>query len=75
MKDGEPLRVCVERYGFLPVDKAAFKGEIPVIPGMMPYEPFDFYIKRRLYAHNTVRPYLNFCSTSQICCIALLTPH
>ena len=52
MKDGEPLRVCVERYGFLPVDKAAFKGEIPQISGMIPYEPFDFYIKRKLYIHN-----------------------
>ena len=51
MKDGEPLRVCVERYGFLPVDKAAFKGEIPQISGMIPYEPFDFYIKRKLYSH------------------------
>lgn len=52
MKDGEPLRVCVESYGFLPVDKAAFKGEIPEIPNMVPYEPFDFYIKRKLYVHN-----------------------
>jgi len=52
MKDGEPLRVCVERYGFLPVDKAAFKGEIPEIRNMIPYEPFDFYIKRKLYVHN-----------------------
>ena len=52
MKDGEPLRVCVESYGFLPVDKAAFKGEIPDISNMVPYEPFDFYIKRKLYVHN-----------------------
>ena len=52
MKDGEPLRVCVESYGFLPVDKAAFKGEIPQIPGMVPFEPFDFYIKRKLFVHN-----------------------
>jgi len=52
MKDGEPMRVCVERYGFLPVDKAAFKGEIPNISGMIPFEPFDFYIKRKLYIHN-----------------------
>lgn len=52
MKDGEPLRVCVERYGFLPVDKAAFKGEIPEISNMVPFEPFDFYIKRKLYLHN-----------------------
>ena len=52
MKDGDPMRVCVESYGFLPVDKAAFKGEIPEITNMVPFEPFDFYIKRKLYIHN-----------------------
>jgi len=52
MKDGEPLRVCVERYGFLPVDGEAFKGEIPRIPNLVPAAPFDFYIKRKLYLHN-----------------------
>ena len=52
MKDGEPLRVCVEQYGFLPVDQAAFKGEIPAIKNMIPFEPFDFFIKRKLYIHN-----------------------
>ena len=52
MKDSEPMRVCVEKYGFLPVDKAAFKGEIPEIRNMVPYEPFDYYIKRKLYVHN-----------------------
>lgn len=52
MKAGNPLRVCVERYGFLPVDKAAFKGEIPEIKNMISFEPFDFYIKRKLYVHN-----------------------
>jgi mannitol-1-phosphate 5-dehydrogenase len=52
MQDGDPLRVCVERYGFLPVDKAAFKGEIPDIPRLVPFEPFAYYIKRKLYLHN-----------------------
>lgn len=52
MKDGEPLRVCVERYGFLPVDKAAFKESVPEIRNMVPYAPFDFFIKRKLYIHN-----------------------
>ncbi len=52
MKDGEPLRVCVEAYGFLPVDKDAFKGEIPAVENMVPFAPFDFYIKRKLYVHN-----------------------
>ena len=52
MKDGHPLRVCVERYAYLPVDKAAFKGDIPMLEGMVPYEPFDYYIKRKLFIHN-----------------------
>ena len=52
MKDGDPMRVCVERYGFLPTDKEAFKGGVPEIRNMVPYEPFDFYIKRKLYVHN-----------------------
>ncbi len=52
MKDGDPLRVCVEEYGFLPVDKDAFKGTIPDIKNMVPFSPFDFYYKRKLYIHN-----------------------
>ena len=52
MKDGDPMRVCVERYGFLPVDQSAFKGKIPNISNMVPSTPFDFYIKRKLYVHN-----------------------
>ena len=52
MKDGEPMRVCVERYGFLPVDEAAFIGDIPEINDLVPYAPFDFYLKRKLYIHN-----------------------
>lgn len=52
MKDGEPLRVCIEHYGFLPVDKDAFKGEIPDIQNLVPFSPFDFYYKRKLYIHN-----------------------
>lgn len=52
MKDGNPLRVCVETYGYLPVDKEAFKGEIPEIKNMVPFAPFDYFIKRKLYVHN-----------------------
>ena len=52
MKDGDLLRVCVERYGYLPVDRDAFVGGIPEIRNMAPFAPFDFYIKRKLYLHN-----------------------
>lgn len=52
MREGDPLRVCVEPYGFLFVDKAAFKGEVPRIKNLLAEEPFDFFIKRKLYIHN-----------------------
>lgn len=47
-----PLRVYVESYCELPVDKNAFKGSIPAIPHLFPYMPFELYIKRKLYVHN-----------------------
>ncbi|MDR2629831.1 MAG: hypothetical protein LBC60_02800 [Spirochaetaceae bacterium] len=52
MQDGNPLRICTETYGFLPVDKDAFKGDIPHIEGMCPFSQFDFYIQRKLFIHN-----------------------
>jgi mannitol-1-phosphate 5-dehydrogenase len=52
MRDGNPLRVCVEHYGFLPVDRNAFKGPVPDIPRLLPVSPFSFYIKRKLFLHN-----------------------
>ncbi|MDO5444888.1 MAG: mannitol dehydrogenase [Eubacteriales bacterium] len=52
MKDGDPLRICVESYGFLPVDLDGFKGEVPQIENMVPFSPFDFYVKRKLFIHN-----------------------
>lgn len=52
MKDGDPLRICVEEYGFLPVDLDAFKGGVPEIENLVPFSPFDFYVKRKLFIHN-----------------------
>ena len=46
------LFICVEPYALLPVDSAAFKGEIPNLKGLVPYTPFGFYIKRKLFIHN-----------------------
>ena len=47
-----PLAVCVEPYCELPVDKNAFKGKIPDIKNMVPFAPFDFFIRRKLFMHN-----------------------
>ena len=52
MKDGDPLRICVEKYAFLPVDKSAFRGTIPEIEGMVPLDDFEYYVKRKLFIHN-----------------------
>lgn len=47
-----PLRIAVEEYCVLPVDQAAFRGEIPKIPNMVPFTPFHYYIERKLFIHN-----------------------
>ena len=52
MRAQDPLLICVEPYCELPVDKDAFKGEIPELVGLIPYTPFEFYIKRKLFLHN-----------------------
>lgn len=65
MQEGNPLRVWVEPYCELPVDKAGFKGNIPPIKNMIPFAPFDFYIQRKLFMHNmghATLAYLGFLS-------------
>ena len=52
LKAENPLLICVEPYADLPVDSAAFKGKIPELKGLVPYTPFGFYIKRKLFVHN-----------------------
>ncbi|MCL2833318.1 MAG: hypothetical protein FWD78_09140 [Treponema sp.] len=52
MKDGSSLRICTEDYGKMPVDKKAFRGEIPAVNGMEAYENFSFYMERKLFIHN-----------------------
>jgi mannitol-1-phosphate 5-dehydrogenase len=51
-KNGNVLRVYVEPYNILPVDKNAFKGEIPEISNLYPYSPFNLFIQRKLFMHN-----------------------
>ena len=52
MQAGNPLRVVVEAYCELPVDRDAFRGPIPAVPHLMPASPFAFYVDRKLYIHN-----------------------
>jgi mannitol-1-phosphate 5-dehydrogenase len=51
-KAGNPLRVCVEAYKTLPVDKEAFRGPVPPLETIEPSAPFRFHLERKLYLHN-----------------------
>jgi len=44
--------VMVEEYSILPVDKKGFKGKIPEIKGMVPYENLYAYEEQKLFIHN-----------------------
>ena len=62
-KQGNPLRVHVEPYDYLPLDKNAFKGEIPEVEKFYPFAPFNLFIQRKLFMHNmshAVSAYLGY---------------
>ena len=44
----------------LPVDRAAFVGEIPPVVGMHPVTPFVAYTDRKLYIHNAAHAILGY---------------
>ncbi len=52
MQEGNPLRVWVEEYAELPVDRDGFRGPVPSIRGLVPFSPFGLYIQRKLFIHN-----------------------
>lgn len=70
MKAGEgenPLKIAVEEYGVLPVDKDAFKGEIPEIKNVVPFSPFHYYIERKLFIHNMGHAICAYLGTIKKC--------
>lgn len=52
MTKNDILRVCVEPFCNLIVDRDSFKGEIPPIKNMSAYPKFRLYIERKLFLHN-----------------------
>lgn len=52
MKDENILRVLTEPFCELYVDRDAFKGETPKIPGIFPETGFLFHIEKKLFVHN-----------------------
>ncbi len=52
MQEGNILKVWVEPFCQLPVDKNGFKGEIPYLENMIPFTPFEYFIQKKLFLHN-----------------------
>ncbi len=52
MQEGNILKVWVEPYCELPVDKNGFKGDIPFVVNMIPFSPFEYFIQKKLFLHN-----------------------
>ena len=52
MRAQDPTYIAVEPYKELPVDKSAWKGEVPSIVGMQACDNFAVYTARKLYVHN-----------------------
>lgn len=78
MQGGNILRICVEEYCELPVDKDGFKGNIPNIVNMIPFSPFEFYIRRKLFIHNmghALTAYLGYLQGYQYLWQAISNPY
>ncbi len=52
MRAQDPTYIAVEPYKELPVDKSAWKGEVPSIVGLQACDNFAAYTARKLYVHN-----------------------
>jgi len=48
----DPLHIVVEEYDYLPVDRDAFVGDVPEVPGLIACSPFAYYTDRKMYLHN-----------------------
>lgn len=48
----DPLLVCVEPYGELPLDAEGFVGAMPAIAHAKAYANFGAYVERKLFVHN-----------------------
>ena len=48
----DPLDVRVEAYAKLPVERAAFRGPVPVVPHLAAKDDFDLVLAQKLYLHN-----------------------
>ena len=48
----DPLIICVENYNKIYTDASGAVSALPAIPNLIAYEPFSYYINRKLFMHN-----------------------
>lgn len=58
---GSPLDVRVEAYRTLPVDRAAFVGQVPTVGGLVAKDDFTLVLRQKLYLHNLSHAALAYC--------------
>lgn len=59
----DPTFIMAEEYSVLPVDRKGFKGEVPEVKGIIPYDNLPAYEEQKLFTHNTghaVSAYLGY---------------
>ena len=54
------LDITVEPYRTLPVEKKAFRGAIPDLPGLKAQPDFDLVLRQKLYIHNATHACLAY---------------
>ena len=77
VKSENPIDVVVERFFEWNVERAAFKGAVPEIPGMNPADNLIAYIERKLFTLNTghaITAYLGRMKGYMTICQSISTP-
>jgi len=52
MPDSDPVKIVVEPFCELPIDKDAFVGNIPELVHTVAFSPFEFFEDKKLLIHN-----------------------
>ncbi|MFM2091268.1 MAG: hypothetical protein RLZZ127_1757 [Planctomycetota bacterium] len=66
-RSGDPLDIRVEPYAKLPVERAAFRGPVPVVPNLYAKDDFDRVLAEKLYLHNLTHACLAYAGHLRGC--------
>jgi mannitol-1-phosphate 5-dehydrogenase len=64
-RERDPLQVWTNGYPELPVERGAFRGPIPAVPGLRPVQDIEAQEVRKLYTYNTFHASLAYLGARQ----------